>query len=202
MSTLFFTVGSTDSNGHSLFSTKANKDAIRLCGSADVEMMDGSIKSPDYSMYEVSPKLRVTAGWPMVVWEVAYSQDEKKLAEVLGRYVTCSAGMVRLAINIELDPALKLPRNLKRVTCTFWEVKDIQRFATLEESGSELNYLTRCDEYASNELDYIVPAASQFSCVSQIKGEYVKFISSPSAVYTVSAFYWEYLSDDDLCSGG
>jgi hypothetical protein len=30
----------------------------------------------------------------------------------------------------------------------------------------------------------------------------VKFISSPSAVYTVSASYWEYLSDDDLCLGG
>jgi hypothetical protein len=204
MSTLFFTVGSTDSNSHSLFSTKANKDVICLCGSADVEMMDGSIKSPDYSMYEVFPKLCIMAGWPTVVWEVAYSQDEKKLAEVLGRYVTCSAGMVQLAIgiNIKLDPALKLPQNLKRVTCTFWEVKDIQRFATLEESGSELNYLTRCDKYASDELDYIVPAASQFSCVSQIKGEYVKFISSPSAVYTVSAFYWEYLSDDDLCFGG
>jgi hypothetical protein len=58
------------------------------------------------------------------------------------------------------------------------------------------------DEYASDELDYIVPAASQFSCVSQIKGEYMKFISSPSAVYMISAFYWEYLSDDDLCLGG
>jgi hypothetical protein len=94
VSTLFFTVGSTDSNGHSLFSTEANKDAIRLCGSADVEMMNGSIKSPDYSMYEVSPKLCIMAGWPMVIWEVAYSQDKKKLAEVLRRYVTCSAGMV------------------------------------------------------------------------------------------------------------
>jgi hypothetical protein len=94
MSTLFPTVSSTDSNGHSLFSTKANKDAIRLCGSVDVEMMDGSIKSPDYSMYEVFPKLWVLAGWPTVVWEVAYGQDEKKLAEVLGRYVTCSAEMV------------------------------------------------------------------------------------------------------------
>jgi hypothetical protein len=111
MSTLFFTVSSTDSNGHSLFSTEANKDVIHLCGSADVEMMDGSIKSPNYSMYEVAPKLCVMGGWPMVIWEVAYSQDEKKLTEVLGRYVTCSVGMVRLAIgiNIELDPALKPP---------------------------------------------------------------------------------------------
>ena len=141
MCTLFFTVNSKDSNGHSLFLTDANKDAIRLCGSAYVEMMDSSIKSPDYSMYEVAPKLRATGGWPTVVWEVAYSQDEKKLAYVLGRYVTCSAGMVQLAIgiNIELDPALKQPQNLKRVTCTFWEIKDIQRFATLEESGLELN---------------------------------------------------------------
>jgi hypothetical protein len=81
MSTLFFTVGSTNSNSHSLFSTEeANKDAICLCGSADVEMIDGSIKSPDYSMYEVAPKICIMAGWPTVIWEVAYSQDEKKLA--------------------------------------------------------------------------------------------------------------------------
>ena len=89
MNTLFFTINSKDSNGHSLFSTDTNKDAIRLGGSADAEMMDGSIKSPDYSMYEVAPKPRVTEGWPTVVREVAYSQDEKKLAYVLGRYVTC-----------------------------------------------------------------------------------------------------------------
>ena len=108
MSTLFFTVNSKDSNGHSLFSTDANKNAIHLGGSADVEMMDGSIKSSDYSMYEAAPKPCVTEGWPTVVWEVAYSQDKKKLAYVLGKYVTCSARMVRLAIgiNIELNPAL------------------------------------------------------------------------------------------------
>ena len=147
MNTLFFTINSKDSSGHSLFSTDTNKDAIRLGGSADVEMMDGSIKSPDYSMYEVAPKPRITEGWPTVVWEVAYSQDEKRLAYVLGRYVTCSAGMIRLAIgiNIELDPALQQPQNLKTVTCTFWEIEDIQCFATLEESGLELNCLTRCD---------------------------------------------------------
>ena len=134
----------------------------------------------------------------MVIWEVAYSQDKKKLAYVLGRYITCSAGMVQLAIgiNIELNPALKQPWNLKRVTCTFWEIKDIQHFATLEESGLELSCLTRCDKYVNHELDYIVPAASKFSCVSQIKGEHVKFISPPSAVYTVSTFYLEYLSGD------
>ena len=94
----------------------------------------------------------VSGGWPTVVWEVVCSQDEKKLAYVLGRYMTCSAGMVRLAIgiNIELDPA---PQNLKRVRCTFWE---IQRFATLEQSGLKLNCLTRCEEYADKELNYVV----------------------------------------------
>lgn len=204
MCTLFFTINSKDSDGHSLFSTDANNDAIRLCGSADVDMIDGSIKSPDFSMYEVTPTVRAAGGWPTVVWEVAYSQDEKKLAYVLGRYVTCTRGMVRLAIgiNIELDPALKQPQNLKRVTCTFWEIEDFQLFATLEESGLELNHLTRCDEYADNELDYVVPAASKFSCVSQILGEYAKFIGARSAVYTVSTFHLDYPLGDDLCSAG
>jgi hypothetical protein len=101
-------------------------------------MTDGSIKSPDHSMYEVAPKVLGTGGWPTVVWEVAFSEDEKKLAHDLGRYITCSGGRVLLAIGIkiELDPAPKEPKqpqNLKRVTCTFWETENIECFATLEE---------------------------------------------------------------------
>lgn len=157
-------------------------------------MTDGSIKSPDYSMYEYSPKVFGTAGWPTVVWEVAASEDEKKLAYDLGRYITCSSGRVLLAIGlkIEFDPAPKgpkQPRNLKRVICTFWETEDIQCFATLEESGSELDRLTRCDEYVDQDLDYVVPPVSKLSCVTQILGEYVKFIGSQSAIYTVSTFF-------------
>lgn len=192
--------------GRPLFTDQAdaNQNTLFLGGSTDVEMVDGSRKSPDGSIYEDFPKFSQAGGWPTVVWEVAYSQHEKDLAYVLGRYVTCTAGKVRLAIGvkIKLDPDVPVeePQIMQKVTCTFWEVEETQEFATLEESGLELDCLTRSDEFAAEEHERVVPAASKFSCVSQIQGTYVKFIGSPSAVYNVS-FHLEYLSGDDLCLG-
>ena len=94
MSTLFFSIDTNDAEGRSMFSVYV--DAVRLGGSADVELVDG-VKSPDYSMYEDRPATRkqpVMQSWPTVTWEVAYSEDEKQLAHDLGRYVACSLGRV------------------------------------------------------------------------------------------------------------
>jgi hypothetical protein len=46
--------------------------------------------------------------WTTVVWEVAYSENEQKLAEDLGRYVVCSLGWVQLAIGVKIkhNPAV------------------------------------------------------------------------------------------------
>lgn len=191
MSTLFWTLDTKDLNLHSLFSAKAGMGAIRLGGSADVKLVDG-IKSPDYSMYEVDSKIP----WPTVVWEVAYSENERKLAYDLGRHIACSVGRVRLAIGvkIELNHAPEgLPQSLKKLTCAFWEADRIERYATLQESGSELNRLTRCDEYGNHD-DYVVPPATKFSCAAKFKGQYLKVFVSQHTLYTVSAFYLKYIS--------
>ena len=42
-------------------------------------------------------------GWPTVIWEVAYSEDEKKLACDPARYVACSLGRVWLAIGLNVE---------------------------------------------------------------------------------------------------
>lgn len=104
LSYLFWNLDVYDSKGQCLFNLGTSP--IRLGGSADVDLVDGAIKSPDFSMYEDPPTtnpLIMTEGMPTVVWEVAYSQDEKKLAYVLGRYVGCSLGSVRLAIGINIE---------------------------------------------------------------------------------------------------
>jgi hypothetical protein len=78
---------------------------IHLGGCMDVDLVDGAIKSPKFSMYEdpdPSTTKPMTEGMPTVVWEVAYSQDEKNLAYVLGRYVACSLGSVRLVIGMNI----------------------------------------------------------------------------------------------------
>ena len=162
---------------------------LRVGGSADVDLVDG-IKSPDYSLYENHPQKKpLTQALPTVVWEVAYNQDEKKLAYDLGRHVTCSLGRVRLAIgvNIEHDRPVKgQPRSLKTVTCAFWEPEFVKEFATLEESGSPLNCLVRCDRSAEHGNDYVLPVATRFSCVSKYQGRYMKFFGSQQKLYTVS----------------
>ena len=186
MSTLLFSVDTNDASGRSMFAVYAG--GVRLGGSADVELEDG-IKSPDFSMYEDHPtKQAMTQAWPTVVWEVAYSEDEKKLARDLGRYVACSLGRVRLAIGLKIErcPAvIGQARDLKKVTCTLWEADYAEIFATLEESGSELNRLTRCDAY-SDDADYVVPAATKFSCVSKFDRKYIKFVVSEQVKYTAS----------------
>jgi hypothetical protein len=76
-----------------------------LCmgGSADVNLVNG-IKSPGYSLYENHPQKKpLTKVLPTVVLEVAYSQDEKKLAYNLGRHITCSLGRVQLAIGVNIE---------------------------------------------------------------------------------------------------
>jgi hypothetical protein len=192
MSTLFFNVNINDTEGRSLFSIDAS--LVRLGGTADVDLEDG-IKSPDFSLYEDHPsKQPLTKAWPTVVWEVAYGEDERKLAEDLGRYVACSLGRVRLAIGVKIDRNPAVPggrqlRSVKKVTCAFWEADYAETFATLEESGSQLlNHLTRCDSHADEASDHVVPAATKFSCVSKFDGKYIKFVVSQHALYTGSAF--------------
>ena len=195
MSTLFFNIDTNDAEGRSLFSI--DKSVVRLGGSTDVDLEDG-VKSPDFSLYEDHPtKPPQTQALPTVVWEVAYAEDEKKLTHDLGRYVACSLGRVRLAVGLKIERNRTVagqPRGLKKVTCAFWEADYAETFATLEESGAKLlNHLTRCDEYADDADDYVVPAATKFSCVSKFDGKFIKFVVSEHSLYTASPFSMKYL---------
>ena len=206
MATLFNIIDTKDSKGHSLFSSLTGTGVINLGSSADVLLEDG-IKSPDFSLYDHDPKeVALTQLWPMVVCEVAYSERAEKLAYDLGRYVTCSLGRVRLAIgvNIEHDRAKEgQPQHLEQATCAFWEVEDLDIFATFKQAGSQpLGCLVRCDDYADEADDYVVPPATKFSCVSLIKGEFFKFVVSQRALYMVITFVLDCLSVSSLCVRG
>ena len=75
MSTLFFNVDINDAEGRSLFSVDTS--SVCVGGFVDVNLEDG-IKSPDFNLYEDHPtKQPLTQAWPTVIWEIAYSEDEK-----------------------------------------------------------------------------------------------------------------------------
>ena len=143
-------------------------------GSANVQLKDG-IKSPDFSLYEEHPEEElVIKAWPTVVWEVRYSENEMKLAEDVGRLVACSIGRVQLAIAVKVEhnssekPG-QLQGPLKKVTCALWEVDNIEEFTTLEEAGSPLRQLTRCNGIVDVGRTNMLPA-TRFSCVSEVGG--------------------------------
>jgi hypothetical protein len=152
--------------------------------------MDG-YKSPDYSIYEKDPQMQpLVKAYPTVVWEVAYSENERKLRNDLGRHVACSLGNVRLAIGINIEHNRRTtrgqPGSLKSVTCALWEVDDVQEFASLKASGSQLNTLTRCDGIKDDSNSPVPPPATKFSCVSRIQGTFLKFFVSQKKLYTAS----------------
>jgi hypothetical protein len=194
MSTLFFNVNINDAKGHSLFSVDTS--TVCLGGCADVELEDG-VKSPDFSLYEDHPmKPPTTQAMPTVVWEVAYSEDENRLVHDLGRYVACSLSRAQLAVGLKIEHNCAVAgqlQGLKKVTCAFWEADYAKTFTTLEESGAKLlNHLTRCDEYADDTDDYVIPAATKFSCVSKFDRKFIKFVVSKHALYMASAFSMKY----------
>ena len=85
----------------------------------------------------------------------------------------------------------------------FWEVEDFDIFATFKQAGSQLlGCLVRCDDYADEADDYVVPPATKFSCVLLIKGEFFKFVVSQCALYTVITFVLDCLSVSSLCVQG
>jgi hypothetical protein len=126
--------------------------------------------------------------WPMVVWEVAYSENEKKLANDLGRYIGCSFGMVQLAIGVKIKCNCN-GKGVKKVTCAFQEADYAKAFATLEASGlPAVNCLLRCDDDADEADEQVVPAATKFFCILKIGSEYVKYTVPEQVVYKGSAF--------------
>jgi hypothetical protein len=182
-----------DAEGRSLFDFDTGR--ITMGGSADLDLAGGFIKSPDGSMYEASSANdddNITKEAPTVVWEVAYSQSEKNLAQCLARYVACSLGSIRLAIGINIEhnkPVEGQPRTLKEVTCAFWEADYVETFPTFEESGlHSLGVLERLDEYAAMDDKFVVPAATKFGFVSEFGEEFLKFVVSQQALYKVSTF--------------
>jgi hypothetical protein len=190
MSTLFITLDVKDRGGFPLFTLDGNS-GVRLGGSTNVDLVDG-VKSPDFSLYEDHPDRQpLTQASPTVVWEVAYSEDEKKLTYDLGRHVACSEGKVRLAIGVKIGhnrAAKGQPRDLAKVTCTFWEPDYVEEYATLEESGSPLNCLVRCDGYTADDEGYVLLPATRFSCVMEVDGRIMKIFVSQQKIYNVNCF--------------
>jgi hypothetical protein len=155
-------------------------------GSADVKLADG-VKSPDFSLYENerTSGLEMQSS-PTVVWEVAYTEDDRKLARDCARHICGSRGEVLLAIAVDiqhLSPQPGKPRQLESVTCSFWELDDVERVKVWAHG---LNKLLRCDG-GDDFGETVQPAGTRYMMVLDIpRVGLVKYVAARAKVFEVS----------------
>lgn len=107
---------------------------IRMGGTADVKLKDGTHKSPDASYYDLTPPLAdgpeetpeqmaSIESNPTMVLEIAVSESAKKLARDCARYIIASGGMINTALGAWIECGSEAEgRELKKVVITLWRL--------------------------------------------------------------------------------
>ena len=147
---------------------------INPLGSADIQLVDGLRKSPDFSFADSNPDLPLDArGFPTIIWEVALTESSRELAKDCGRFIACSQGRGLLAIGIDIKHAIG--DRLPTVRCSIWELDEgehIEQWPPTQPSdmmfGQELDTLYRSDMYAAADEELVCPPAKSFFCISQL----------------------------------
>lgn len=125
-------------NGNSYPRASYNGSTILAGGTADVHFANG-IKAPDYSLYENREDLGRAIDQddntlPTILWEVAYSQGERKLALDAGRVICLTQGGVQLVVVINITHKKdSSPKSLQSVTWAHWEM-DYNAWEELEDT--------------------------------------------------------------------
>lgn len=134
-------------------------DRIHEYGSADVYLEDGTTKSPDYSYYDLNEPPKQSRSetyrrtYPTIIWEVAFSQDARKLGSDCARWVGASGGSINKAIAITIQ-SLSEPAITERfsgsITVSVWTV---HRFIHNENTEDwECGFLRRTDGHSDEDL--------------------------------------------------
>jgi hypothetical protein len=151
-------------------------------GSADIKLADG-VKSPDYSLYESSDKgaqARMES-FPTIVWEVAYSENSRKLAQDAARHICGSQGEILLAIAVDVH--VTPSRELQSMSVAFWELEAAEEVVKWK---GDFNVLTRCDGGDDNG-DTVPLPGKRYMMISTVAKTPVKYTAFESKVFTVSA---------------
>ena len=132
---------------------------IHEYGSADVHLEDGTTKSPDHSYYDLNkPRKyslleRYRRKYPTIVWEVAFSQDARKLGSDCARWVGTSGGNIHKAFGINIQ-SLNEPTITEDFSGTIklsvWTV--LQCFRDENIKDSECGFLRRTDGHSDEDL--------------------------------------------------
>jgi hypothetical protein len=118
---------------------------------------------------------------PTVVWEVAYSEPSKKVAEDCGRWIACSLGRVLLAISVDIvmEKGPDGEQVIKKATCELWELVHSEPLSELS-PDDVLEELVRSDGLEDHpELILDVPPSKEFMCISTLSSSKEEGLNQP-----------------------
>jgi hypothetical protein len=102
---------------------------------------------------------------PTVVWEVAYSETERKLALDAARHICLSLGLVQLVVAVKIEHCDSFPKRLERVTWSHWELVDAEPVA---EWGGALDDPQPFGWDAVTNHDFVPPIGTKYQAVVKI----------------------------------
>ncbi|KJA23052.1 hypothetical protein HYPSUDRAFT_54496 [Hypholoma sublateritium FD-334 SS-4] len=117
--------------------TLENQDSIRRGGSANIQLQDGTYKSPDVSFFDETPApedgrkkesekdMAAIQSHPTMIWEIGMSQSAKKLARACAQYIVTSGSMVNTAMGLCVSCGKASERRLlKKITVSIWRLQN------------------------------------------------------------------------------
>ncbi len=99
MNSIFIRFFCSRSTGSEAADDLEDRGHINSLGSADIELVDGLKKAPDFSFTDSDPTIPLDArSFPTIIWEVVLTEPTAKLAVDCGRFIACSKGHGLLAL--------------------------------------------------------------------------------------------------------
>lgn len=187
----FFHSGSSGSDAAA--SDLEGSGHINSLGSADIELVDGLKKAPNFSFSDSDPNIPLDArSFPTIIWEVALTESTAKLAIDCGRFIACSKGRGLLAIGIDIKH--EKDGRLPSVRCSIWELEEgkvITLWPPIQQShpmfGWELDTLYQSD---MDDTELVLEPATSFFCISQLGAldapETIAFVAKEVQNFAVS----------------
>jgi len=148
---------------------------IILGGSADVLHHGGGHKSLDYSLYVVRDGKGAANDddntTPTIVFEVAYTQTSRNLAEEAARHICLTMGRVLLVVAINIIHKLNTsPRELESVTWSHWE-EDVGGYSVVtEQNDEEVNEVHAERRHGEDDTLYVLPPTTSFTALMSVPG--------------------------------
>ncbi|KAF8233801.1 hypothetical protein L208DRAFT_1201745, partial [Tricholoma matsutake] len=112
-------------------------------GGSNIWLSDDGEKTPDFAIYEQPDIPDALTHYPMIAWEVGYSETAKKLGQDAARLVAGTFGGIQLVITVNIEDKIVkgIGRQLKAVTINFWEFTESEQLEYWAGKDSNLNCL-------------------------------------------------------------